>query len=93
MKIKDINLDGTILDVMPSDNGEDVYTIRWNHANSYTCECIGFTTTKKQCKHIKRFLFKTQVDSLLTEHLPFSERTTIVLKIIKTALEIWKGKV
>ena len=81
MKAREL-LQETILDVQKSDTTEQIYTICWSQVTGYTCDCIGYSTKRKYCKHIKRFKAKVQVTSLLTEYIPFEERKGMSAKIV-----------
>ena len=70
MKAEDLAVYGTLLDVQQSDSSDSKYEIRWNKQTGYHCDCQGFIAsrkTPKQCKHVKRFEFKSRLEQKLME--------------------------
>lgn len=82
IKLKDVQY-ATLLDTQKSDSTDELYEIRWNKEDNYSCTCMGYRKNRP-CKHIKRFWFKSHLDIKGIENIEY---------ILDIAKYVWKGKV
>ena len=96
VKLKDLDKYDTLLDVQPSDTSDKEYQIRWSKDYGYFCECIGWQSSKKKprmCKHLKRFLFKQEIERTTWEILCSKDKKEQANDILNLAKEIWRGQI
>lgn len=106
MKLKDVDKKGIEVSAMYSDtiliNMKPLkYTICRDANYNYSCDCQGFRV-KTKCKHVKRFLFKQEIEKLVTE-MEYSDVIKITPSessfeevvdfIYNTTLTYWKDKI